>query len=233
MDLTTTIADLKKQISAFISAREWHQYHSPKNLAMAISCEASELMEHFLWCESGDSYEVFSQNKTEIEHEVSDIAFALIEFCMQSNINLPGVLERKMSLLRVKYPAPHECNPEPLSFDEQTSLDVIKRAVRSFMDERNWGPVNSPKNIAMGIACEAAELMEAFQWVDSAASFDALENHRMAVEHEAADVFLPLLEFCNQTGIDLSNAIAAKMVLMNEKYPVEKSKGKALKYTQF
>src|SRR5580765_1297292 len=98
--------------------------------------------------------------------------------------------------------------------DANTSLDDLKGLVRQFVDERDWQPFHSPKNLAMGIAVEAAELMECFLWLDLPASYAAANEpkKREAIADEMADVFCYLLNLSNVLGIDLSEALRAKMV---------------------
>lgn len=112
--------------------------------------------------------------------------------------------------------------------DSDTKLDELKGLVRQFVDERAWQPFHSPKNLAMGIAVEAAELMECFLWLDLPASHEAAKDatKRQAIADEMADVFCYLLNLSNVIGIDLSDALRAKLVKNAQKYPAEKYKGK-------
>ena len=112
--------------------------------------------------------------------------------------------------------------------DAETKIDELKALVRQFAEERAWQPFHSPKNLAMGIAVEAAELMECFLWMDLPASREAAKDpgKREAIADEMADVFCYLLNLSNVIGIDLSEALRAKLVKNALKYPVEKYKGK-------
>jgi NTP pyrophosphatase (non-canonical NTP hydrolase) len=112
--------------------------------------------------------------------------------------------------------------------DANTSLDDLKALVRQFVEERDWQPFHSPKNLAMGVAVEAAELMECFLWVDLPGSYQVTQDakRREAVADEMADIFCYLLNLSNVTGIDLSEALQTKMVKNAQKYPAEKYKGK-------
>jgi dCTP diphosphatase len=106
--------------------------------------------------------------------------------------------------------------------DTTTTIAMLRDAVRRFNDARHWEPYHSPKNLAMGLACEAAEVMEHFLWVDCEPS-RALVNDPVnlaAVAEEVADVACHLLNLTNALGIDLSEAIAAKMLKNAVKYPV-------------
>jgi dCTP diphosphatase len=112
--------------------------------------------------------------------------------------------------------------------DAVTTLDVLKDAVRRFAAERAWEPFHSPKNLVMGLAAEAAELMEHFLWVDCEASRGVVKDRAelAAVADEMADVANYLLNLSNVLGIDLSDAILAKIAKNAIKYPAEKYRGR-------
>jgi NTP pyrophosphatase (non-canonical NTP hydrolase) len=118
--------------------------------------------------------------------------------------------------------------------DGETHLQEIKDRVLAFAKERDWEQFHAPKNLSMAIAAEAAELMEHFLWQSPEASRNDMEaeNLRAKVEEELADVFIFAIEFANMTGIDIAKIIDAKMKRNAEKYPVEKAKGRSVKYTE-
>jgi len=116
--------------------------------------------------------------------------------------------------------------------DNKTTIETLKKQLKKFVDERDWNQFHSPKNMSMGIAIEAAELMEFFQWSDAQQSFEIFAKKREEIEHEIADIAVYTLMFCAENNIDLSTAIEKKMKLNAKKYPVEKSKGKPTKYTE-
>lgn len=104
-DQKTTLAELKAFMKAFVDERDWGQFHSPKNLSMALAAEAAELMEHFLWVDGNKaSVETLEKKREEIEHEVADIFAYLLAFCARYNIDLSAAYERKMTLNAAKYP---------------------------------------------------------------------------------------------------------------------------------
>ncbi len=108
--------------------------------------------------------------------------------------------------------------------DESTTIGELKEAVRRFADERSWGPYHSPKNLSMALACEVAEIMEHYRWVDSEPSRQVTDEPTMrrAVADELADVAVLLLNMSLSTGIDLSEAIRDKMIRNAVKYPPPK-----------
>jgi dCTP diphosphatase len=112
--------------------------------------------------------------------------------------------------------------------DATTPIDDLKAQVRRFGDERQWQPFHTPKNLAMGLAVETAELMEHFLWVDGPRSrelgFDPAR--REAIADEVADVFCYVLNLCNVLELDLSSELERKLAKNALKYPVEKYRGR-------
>src|SRR6266853_1835448 len=107
--------------------------------------------------------------------------------------------------------------------DADSTLSDLKTLVRQFVEERAWQPFHSPKNLAMGVAVEAAELMECFLWLDLPASYETAKDpkQREAIADEMADVACYLLNLSNVLGIDLSDALRAKIVKNAIKYPAD------------
>jgi len=129
----------------------------------------------------------------------------------------------------------HEA-PGPLSYafgidrnnmpDAITTIGSLKEAVRAFAAARQWEPYHTPKNIAMALACEVGELLEPLRWLTGEESRQAcLENStRQAIADELADVACLVFQFSVASGIDVSEAVAAKMVKNAVKYPVSDGK---------
>ena len=116
------------------------------------------------------------------------------------------------------------------SRDEETTLAQLKSAILDFVEERDWGQFHNPKNLSMALAAEAGELLEHFLWDSPEASRN--KGAYEAVADELADIIIYAIEFANITGIDITEAIEDKMRKNALKYPVEKARGKALKYTE-
>jgi len=112
--------------------------------------------------------------------------------------------------------------------DSTTTIDKIKEKIAHFVDEREWGPSHSPKNLSMSITIEAAELMELFQWMDveEARSKSALPELRQKIEEEIADIAIYILSMCNALKLDLSACIASKVEKNSKKYPADEYRGK-------
>jgi len=106
-DATTTLADLKERIFAFTRERDWEQFHSPKNLSMALATEAGELMEHFLWADVAESRALMKNDaarRKKIEDELADVFVYAIEFANSSGIDIAAAIESKMLANAQKYP---------------------------------------------------------------------------------------------------------------------------------
>lgn len=112
--------------------------------------------------------------------------------------------------------------------DTTTTLAVLRDVVRQFAAERDWEQFHSPKNLSMGLAVEAGELMEHFLWVEGSASRQIKDDpaHLGQVADEIADVAVYLLNFANTLDIDLSEAILSKIAKNALKYPAEQYKGR-------
>ena len=112
--------------------------------------------------------------------------------------------------------------------DTTTTVQELREAMARFVRERDWEQFHSPKNLVMGLSVEAAELMEHFLWIDNEASRDVANDPAKMGEiaDEMADVTCYLLALCNTLGIDLSDAVRAKLVKNAVKYPAEKCRGK-------
>jgi dCTP diphosphatase len=112
--------------------------------------------------------------------------------------------------------------------DASTTLAELTAVVQEFVDQRDWQQFHTPKNLAMSLAIEVAELMEHFQWIDGAASRRVVDDapKRGEVADELADVLCYTLALANQLGIDLSASFEAKMVKNRAKYPAEQYRGR-------
>ena len=110
-------------------------------------------------------------------------------------------------------------------------MEAIMKRIRQFRDERDWMKFHDPKNLAVSISIEAAELLEQFQWKSAAEVEQHVADHQERISDEIADVAIYLLELSDNLGINLESAILAKLEKNAAKYPVEKTKGVSTKYT--
>lgn len=110
-------------------------------------------------------------------------------------------------------------------------LEEVRKKLREFANERDWDQFHSPKNLAMALSVEVSELVECFQWLTEEQSNSLSAEQLTAVTDEIADVQLYLVRLADKVGVDISTAVEQKIRKNETKYPVEKSKGSAKKYT--
>tara|TARA_Y100000031_G_scaffold127432_1_gene145093 strand:+ start:7584 stop:7943 length:360 start_codon:yes stop_codon:yes gene_type:complete len=105
MDETTNILQLKEKIQKFCEDRDWDQFHNPKDLAIGIITEASELLENFRFKSEKEVEEIIkSEKRKEITEELADIVFFVLRFAQKYNVDLSKELEEKIKKSALKYP---------------------------------------------------------------------------------------------------------------------------------
>lgn len=99
--------DLRRKMGDFVNARDWSQFHDPKNLSMALCAEAAELLEHFLWISPEDSRKCVDNPRLyqDISEEISDVTCLIMALCNSLNLDLTQAMARKMAKNELKYPA--------------------------------------------------------------------------------------------------------------------------------
>lgn len=110
-------------------------------------------------------------------------------------------------------------------------MEKLKKQVKKFIQARDWEQYHAPKNLAMALSVEAAEIVEIFQWKEGQQALTPGEIEEL--KQEIGDVLIYLLELAEKYDIDLIQAAKDKMALNELKYPAEKVKGKAWKYTKY
>lgn len=100
------IQSLTLALREFALARNWGQFHSPKNLSAALSVEAAELLEHFQWLTEAQSQNMEASKKAEIAAEAADVFLYLLQLCDKMDIDLISAARLKMKANEIKYPAP-------------------------------------------------------------------------------------------------------------------------------
>jgi dCTP diphosphatase len=111
------------------------------------------------------------------------------------------------------------------------SLDDLRDALRRFAAERDWDQFHSPKNLAMALSVEVAELMEHFQWLTEDGSKRLSDDQLGKVREELADVLIYLVRLADKLDVDLVAAARDKMALNARKYPADKVRGSSRKYS--
>lgn len=113
------------------------------------------------------------------------------------------------------------------------TFEALQREAVAFRDERDWAQFHQPKDLALGLGIEAGELGELFLWRSADETRQDLQDagFRQRLAEEMADVQMFLLYLAEATGIALPEAVRSKLELNGEKYPVEKARGSARKYT--
>ena len=121
------------------------------------------------------------------------------------------------------------------SRDRTTTVDELKSQVRGFVTERDWDQFHFPKDLAIGLAIEAAELLEHFRFRsdEEIAALLGDDAYRREVGHELADVLYFVLLMCTNLRFDASSLLAEKLALSAQRYPIEMARGRNVKYTEF
>jgi NTP pyrophosphatase (non-canonical NTP hydrolase) len=99
------LAQLRDLVRQFVDERDWDQFHTPKNLASALTVEAAELLEHFQWLRAGDAAELGDDKLREVRHEMADVLVYLVRLADKLDVDLMAAVQEKMVLNRAKYPA--------------------------------------------------------------------------------------------------------------------------------
>jgi dCTP diphosphatase len=113
-----------------------------------------------------------------------------------------------------------------------TDLLRLRDELRKFAAERDWDQFHSPKNLAIALSVEGAELLEHFQWLRDAESAELPPDKRAEVAEELADVLLYLIRLADKLDVDLAAAAAEKIKINARKYPVNKARGTHQKYNK-
>ena len=117
--------------------------------------------------------------------------------------------------------------------EDQGPIEILRDKLRRFASDRDWDQFHSPKNLAMALSVEAAELLEHFQWLSDADSTSMPTEKRSQVREEVADVLLYLIRLADKLDIDLVSAATEKIEINSVKYPIGKACGTSKKYTEF
>jgi dCTP diphosphatase len=115
---------------------------------------------------------------------------------------------------------------------KKKDLNHLSKCLQQFADERDWAQFHSPKNLAMALTVETAELLEHFQWMTEGESAKPTPEKLKQIQEEIGDVLIYLTRFADKLGIDPLDAAYKKLEINRQKYPTEKARGSAKKYTE-
>jgi NTP pyrophosphatase (non-canonical NTP hydrolase) len=114
-----------------------------------------------------------------------------------------------------------------------SDLGMLRELVREFAAERDWDQFHTPKNLTSALCVEAAELLEHFQWLERGDAAELGTAKLEQVRQEMADVLVYLVRLADKLDVDLNAAVRDKMVLNRAKYPADKVRGDARKYSEY
>ncbi|MEZ4866421.1 MAG: nucleotide pyrophosphohydrolase [Caldilineaceae bacterium] len=108
LDQSITLADLRAAVHAFVAARAWYQFHTPKNLAMSIAIEAAELMEHFQWRTPEESQALMADTaaRAEVADELADVLIYCLSFANSAGIDVSHAIHTKLARNESRFPVP-------------------------------------------------------------------------------------------------------------------------------
>jgi dCTP diphosphatase len=113
------------------------------------------------------------------------------------------------------------------------TLGDIAEKLRRFTEERDWDQYHSPKNLAMAMTVEVAELLEHFQWLTEEQSKDLPPEKKAQVAEEMADIQIYLIRMADKLGIDILDSVRGKISQNEKKYPTDRVRGDARKYNEY
>ena len=114
-----------------------------------------------------------------------------------------------------------------------SSIEELKSKIAAFSHDRDWDQFHSPKNLAMALSVEVAELVEHFQWLTEEQSGSLSKDAKEAVAEEIADIQIYLIRLADKLGVDILRSAELKLKKNELKYPAGKARGNAKKYTEF
>jgi dCTP diphosphatase len=111
-------------------------------------------------------------------------------------------------------------------------INEITNKIKKFSEDRNWDKFHTPKNLTMALSVEVAELVEIFQWLSQEESSNLNEDDLQSVKEELADILIYLIRIADKFNIDLEESVDEKILVNEQKYPIELARGNAVKYNK-
>jgi NTP pyrophosphatase (non-canonical NTP hydrolase) len=118
-----TLRELQSRVLTFVEERDWAQFHAPRNLAMALSVEANELLELYLWSRDDGPQPPQPGRAERVADEAADVLMCLLNFAARADVDLAAALDRKLSTAAQKYPA-----------------DRVRGQARKYDEYAEWAP---------------------------------------------------------------------------------------------
>ncbi len=119
-----------------------------------------------------------------------------------------------------------------LGLDCMSDIQDLTKRITEFRDARDWKQFHNAKDMALSLSLEASELLEHFQWRNGEEIVKYVETHKTEVSDELADVLYWVLLISHDLNIDIAEAVKEKIQKTEKKYPIDKAKGKYIKYDQ-
>lgn len=113
------------------------------------------------------------------------------------------------------------------------SLENLRQRLARFAEDRDWEQFHSPKNLSMALIAEAAELVEHFQWLTTEQSYNLSDEKKNEVALELADILIYLIRTADRLGINLIDSAKQKIVINEQRYPIEKVHGDARRASEY
>ena len=119
---------------------------------------------------------------------------------------------------------------------DMINIKALQQRLCQFDQERDWQQFHSLKNLAISVSCEVGELLELFQWRNQQQIISQAQSNpqfKQSISHEMADIIMYMVRICDQLGINLNQAIEEKCAINQQRYPQERVKGSAKKYSEY
>lgn len=111
-------------------------------------------------------------------------------------------------------------------------IETLQKRIIDFRNRRDWKQFHNPKDVALSLVLEATEVLEHFQWKNGNEIEAYIKDHKDEIGEELADVLYWVLLMSHDIGLDITNALEKKLEKNEQKYPIDKAKGKHLKYNK-
>ena len=237
-----SLGDVRNAISSFVQDREWGKFHTPKNVALALSGEIGEISEIFQWKGSlkmglNDSFT--SQDREHIGEEVSDVFIYTVRLSDLSGVNLSTVVHDFVTCTNCVFTSDNRCIPgshwvKDLNFTELYKLERANRTKRHSTDVAN---TQSPRDVLFHLHTQLGKLsaiLHIRSEEDCSIGLKAWNDEELGSFSEAlASIILDLTWITDLCDLSLPEVLSDKITKNNKKYPADRCRGKSAKYTSY